>query len=106
MFAADAVIFTCSAAFASRESLSKSPGSPTPATGSAKRPSAVSSMQPVQSPFGASEKIFAPHFRQILVTLIIAQSHRVHFVLRKILSHITPEPQQSDDAVRLQYHRE
>jgi hypothetical protein len=28
-------------------------------------------MQPVQSPFGASEKIFAPHFRQILVTRII-----------------------------------
>jgi hypothetical protein len=25
----------------------------------------------VQSPSGASEKIFAPHFRQILITLII-----------------------------------
>ncbi len=35
-------------------------------------PSAVSSTQPVQSPSGASEKIFAPHFRQILITLIIA----------------------------------
>jgi hypothetical protein len=30
-------------------------------------------MQPVQSPLGASEKILAPHFRQILVTLIIAE---------------------------------
>jgi hypothetical protein len=29
-------------------------------------------MHAVQSPFGASEKIFAPHLRQILVTLIIA----------------------------------
>jgi hypothetical protein len=28
-------------------------------------------MQPVQSPLGASERICAPHFRQILVTLII-----------------------------------
>jgi hypothetical protein len=26
----------------------------------------------MHSPFGASEKIFAPHFRQILVTRIIA----------------------------------
>src|SRR6266849_10510700 len=41
------------------------------ATGSGKIPSAVSSAQAVQSPLGASEKIFAPHFRQTLVTRII-----------------------------------
>jgi hypothetical protein len=29
-------------------------------------------MHPVQSPSGASEKIRAPHLRQILITLIIA----------------------------------
>jgi len=29
-------------------------------------------MHAVQSPLGASEKIFAPHLRQILITLIIA----------------------------------
>src|SRR5512140_2149951 len=40
---------------------------------SGKIPSAVSSTHAVQSPLGASEKIFAPHLRQILVTLIIAR---------------------------------
>src|ERR1700758_2239142 len=49
------------------------PGSPTPATASMKIPSAVSSAHAVQSPLGASEKIFAPHFRQTLITLIIAR---------------------------------
>src|SRR5206468_12582269 len=32
---------------------------------------AVSSTQPVQSPSGASERIFVPHFRQALITLIM-----------------------------------
>src|SRR6266567_5621457 len=46
----------------------------TPATGaSGEIPSAVSSTHAVQSPLGASEKIFAPHLRQILNTLIIAR---------------------------------
>jgi len=30
-------------------------------------------MHPVQSPLGASEKIFAPHLRQILITRIIGE---------------------------------
>src|SRR6266446_439968 len=73
MFAARAASFTPETGFAlSRESSSSLPESPTPATdASGKIPSAVSSVQPVQSPFGESEKIFAPHFRQILVTRII-----------------------------------
>src|SRR4030095_3776224 len=46
----------------------------TPATAaSGKIPSAVSSTHAVQSPRGASEKIFAPHLRQILITLIMAR---------------------------------
>src|SRR5438874_7176202 len=58
----------------SRESSSTLPESPSPGTGtSGKIPSAVSSTHAVQSPLGASEKIFAPHLRQILVTLIIAR---------------------------------
>src|SRR5215475_2029122 len=48
------------------------PSSPA-ATVSEKIPSAVSSTHAVQSPFGASEKILAPHLRQILNTLIIAR---------------------------------
>src|SRR6266705_4586386 len=72
MIAARAVPFATVAALASwRKTLSLLPGSSPLATISEKTPSAVSSMQPVQSPCGASEKIFAPHFRQILVTLII-----------------------------------
>src|SRR5437899_6032084 len=106
MIAARAVPFTSGATFASSAFEAAADESPAVTKSSAKTPSAVSSMQPVQSPFGESEKIFAPHFRQILATLIIAQSHRVHFVLRKIWSHITRELQQSDDAVRLQYRRE
>src|SRR5438445_5715140 len=58
----------------SRESSSRLPESPTPATGaSGEIPSAVSSTHAVQSPLGASEKIFAPHLRQTLITLIIAR---------------------------------
>ena len=38
---------------------------------SGKLPSAVFSTHLGQSPSGASEKILAPHFRQILITLII-----------------------------------
>src|SRR5262249_15772728 len=51
---------------------SEEPPSPPAATGSGDIPSAVSSTQAVQSPFGASEKIFAPHLRHTLITLIIA----------------------------------
>src|SRR6058998_1812210 len=73
MFAARVVPFTSGAAFASSAfAEAAADESPAVTKSSAKTPSAVSSMQPVQSPFGASEKIFAPHFRQILVTLIIA----------------------------------
>jgi hypothetical protein len=74
MVAARTASFTPERGFAlSRESSSSLPESSTPATGASGRvPSAVSSTQAVQSPFGASEKILAPHLRQILVTLIIA----------------------------------
>src|SRR5215470_10416859 len=57
-----------SSAFAERTA-DKSPA----ATGSGKIPSAVSSTHAVQSPFGASEKIFAPHLRHTLITLIMAR---------------------------------
>src|SRR6476659_7580337 len=64
------------AATSLRARLAEAPGSPTPATTSGKPPSAVSSTQPVQSPSGASEKIFARHFRQTLITLAIG--HEFH----------------------------
>src|SRR4029077_20000463 len=57
------------------EGVSERPGSTPPATAaSGKFPSAVFSTHLAQSPSGASEKIFAPHFRQILITLIIVES--------------------------------
>src|SRR5437879_9971624 len=65
----------------------------TPAAGaSGKIPSAVSSAQAVQSPLGALEKIFVPHFRQTLMTLIITADllEQSPIVLRKILVVITP----------------
>src|SRR5437016_13444759 len=67
--------FTPEVGFAlSHESSSRLPADEsTSATASGKIPSAVSSTHAVQSPFGASEKIFAPHLRQILITLIIAR---------------------------------
>jgi hypothetical protein len=40
--------------------------------------SAVSSTQRVQSPSGASEKIFAPHFRQTLITVIMTGELLAH----------------------------
>src|SRR5437016_6725465 len=46
-----------------------------------KIPSAVSSTHAVQSPRGASEKIFAPHLRQILNTLIIARDSACVLIL-------------------------
>jgi hypothetical protein len=60
------------------------PGSSTTAT----TPSAVSNMQPVQSPLGASEKILAPHFRQILVTLIITGELRCSLLYCAKFGHI------------------
>ena len=39
--------------------------------------SAIFSMHLAQSPSGASEKILAPHFRQILITLIMVGVSRV-----------------------------
>jgi hypothetical protein len=44
-------------------------------------PSAVSSTHAVQSPLGASERIFAPHLRQILITLIIARDSACVLIL-------------------------
>ena len=78
-------------AFSSRRNLSLLPGSSTPATDS-DIPSAVSSAQAVQRPFGASEKIFAPHFRQSLITLIMVADllEQSPIVLRKILRFLTP----------------
>src|SRR5947209_13884920 len=93
----------------SRESSSTLPESPTPGTGtSGKISSAVSSTHAVQRPLGASEKIFAPHLRQILITLIICPrlGVRPHFVLRRILSGLMRELQQSDNATRFRYHPE
>src|SRR5882672_8588979 len=52
--------------------------SPAATDGSGNIPSAVSSTHPVQSSSGASEKIFAPHFRQILIILIIAGELLAH----------------------------
>src|SRR5262245_45084413 len=52
---------------------SSEPQSSPAATASGEIPSAVSSTHAVQSPLGASEKIFAPHLRQTFVTLIIAR---------------------------------
>src|SRR6476660_3480504 len=75
MVAARTASFTPKVGFAlSDESSSRLPADEsTPATASGEIPSAVSSTHAVQSPFGASEKIFAPHLRQILNTLIIAR---------------------------------
>src|SRR6266487_1739742 len=53
----------------------------TPATASGEIPSAVSSTHAVQSPLGASEKIFAPHLRQTLITLIIARDSTCVLIL-------------------------
>src|SRR5213593_141651 len=53
----------------------------TPATASGEIPSAVSSTHAVQSPRGASEKIFAPHLRQTLITLIIARDSACVLIL-------------------------
>src|SRR6266576_6858730 len=90
MVAARTASFTPEVGFAlSRESSSTRPGSSafavatadesTPATGaSGKIPSAVSSTHAVQSPLGASEKIFAPHLRQtLLAVFILLPSHRL-----------------------------
>src|SRR5215470_14539976 len=66
-------VASCAESAQSCENFSTRPGSPTPATATGPIPSAVSSTQAVQSPFGASEKIFAPHLRQTLITLIIAR---------------------------------
>src|SRR5437660_4647086 len=93
MVAARTASFTPEVGFAlSRESSSARRGSSafaeasadesTPATGaSGEIPSAVSSTHAVQSPFGASEKIFAPHLRQILNTLIIGRDSACVLIL-------------------------
>src|SRR6266852_5101552 len=53
--------------------------------------SAVFSTHLVQSPSGALEKILAPHFQQILITLIIVRvAPQSPVVLRKILPYVTP----------------
>src|SRR5215475_7584142 len=52
---------------------SAEPPSPPSATASDSIPTAASSTHAVQRPLGASEKIFAPHLRQTLITLIIAR---------------------------------
>src|SRR5881394_3921119 len=75
MVAAHTASFTPEVGLAlSHESWSRLPADDsTPAT-SGKIPSAVSSTHAVHSPFGASEKIFAPHLRQILITLIMPEA--------------------------------
>jgi hypothetical protein len=61
----------------------------------------------MQSPLGASEKICAPHFRQILMVCITATDlfKRSLYVLRKILSDITSGRQRLGDEVHHQCHR-
>jgi hypothetical protein len=61
----------------------------------------------VQSPSGASEKIFAPHFRQTLITVIIAEEllERTPVVLRKILSHVILVLSKLSGATRLRYQQ-
>src|SRR6266481_76425 len=83
MVAARTASFTPEVGFAlSHGSSSSLPESPTPATGeSGKIPSAVSKTHAVQSPRGASEKIFAPHLRQTLITLIIARDSACVLIL-------------------------
>src|SRR5207237_10281013 len=83
MVAARTASFTPEVGFAlSRESSSRLPADEsTSATASGKIPSAVSSMHAVQSPLGASEKIFAPHLRQTLITLIIARDSACVLIL-------------------------
>src|SRR5215469_4049700 len=94
MIAARADLSFLSAPFSSSgEGLFTPPGSATPATDSSEAiPSAPSNTHAVHSPFGASEKIFAPHLRQVLITLIIARESAcvLILVLRRILSKITP----------------
>src|SRR6476646_4627427 len=74
MVAARAASFTPEVGFVlSHESSSRLPADEsTPAIASGKI-SAVSSTHAVQRPFGASEKIFARHLRQTLITLIIGR---------------------------------
>src|SRR5437016_10641627 len=83
MVAARTASFTPEVGFAlSRESSSRLPADESiSATASGKIPSAVSSMHAVQSPLGASEKIFAPHLRQTLNTLIIARDSACVLIL-------------------------
>src|SRR5437660_12470556 len=83
MVAARTASFTPEVGFGlSHESSSRLPADEsTPATASGRIPSAVSSTHAVQSPFGASEKIFAPHLRQILITLIIARDSACVLIL-------------------------
>jgi hypothetical protein len=63
------------------EGVSERPGSAPVTDVSGEIPSAVSSTHAVQSPFGASEKIFAPHLRQILLILIIARDSACVLIL-------------------------
>src|SRR6266480_525485 len=83
MVAARTASFMPEVGFAfSRGSSSRLPADESaPATASGKIPSAVSSMHAVQSPLGASEKIFAPHLRQTLITLIIARDSACVLIL-------------------------
>src|SRR4029453_2387936 len=92
MVTARAASFSPEVGFAlSREASSTVPGSSAfaeatadespAATASGKIPSAVSSTHAVQSPLGASEKIFAPHLRQTLITLIIARDSACVLIL-------------------------
>src|SRR6266480_824408 len=78
---------------------------PPTATGeSGRRPRPVARRQPGQPPSGASAGISAPHFGQSLSALvIIGESLALSPVLlRKILSEVTPVPQQLDGAAHLQ----
>jgi hypothetical protein len=73
-----------SSAFADAAFAAASADEPTPAMVFAKLPSAVSSTHPVQSPSGASENIFAPHFRQSLITLAIRHEFETHSLPRSL----------------------
>src|SRR4029077_1108930 len=73
------------------------------ALASAPRP--VSRRQPGQPPSGASAGISAPHLGQNLSALVIIGESLAlsSLLLRKILSEVTPGPQQLDGATHLRY---
>src|SRR6266516_1966626 len=78
--------------------------SPAGTGASAKRPRPLSRRQPGQPPSGASAGISTPHLGQSLSAMVIFGESlaRSPLLLRKILTDVTPEPRQLDDAAHPQ----